>query len=139
MTKLDLYESRVLKLQEILAHYEIESECEELGPPKVFHIVGGTARVWKLFESEDVTVVKSHVTPNSEFPRHSHDEMVFIVLFKGYAVYVSDDVEDSPGRRLEMYPGQCVSVPIGKPHKIITEDEGAWFSVTTIPKGVGLL
>lgn len=138
MNKLDVYESRVLKLQEMLTHYEIESECS-LPPAKIFELEGGQARVWELFQNEDVTIVKAHVTPNTEFPKHEHGEMEFIVVFKGYALYISDDHNDEPGRIIELPPGKCVSIPPGKPHRLVTEEEGAWFSVTTVPKAIGLV
>lgn len=136
-SKLDIFQDRVIQLSQMLAHYEASTDCA-LPPPKVFDLDEGEARVWTLFESDDVSIVKAYLTPNTLFPRHRHDELEFLILFRGYALYVSEAQGDSPARRLEMTPGKCVSVPIGKPHKIITEEEGAWFSVTTVPRGIGL-
>ena len=138
-SKLDVFESRVTQLSQMLAHYDIESDCT-LPPPKVFDLdTGGKARVWQLYEDDAVSIVKSILDPNTEFPRHNHTEIEHIVLFKGYALFVLEDAEDgSLVRRVELRPGEHVVIPAGVVHRVITEDDGAYFSVTTVPRAEGL-
>jgi quercetin dioxygenase-like cupin family protein len=128
MNKLEQFQENIQRLSDLAGHYEaLEDDCG-LGAAKVFPIPGGSAHVWLLHERETVSIVKSYVTPNSEFPVHSHFAREIIVLFEGRATYESGDVVK------ELKPGDCVSVEPNKPHRMLTHEEGAWFSVTTVPR-----
>jgi anti-sigma factor ChrR (cupin superfamily) len=126
-TKLENFQENVKRLGEITAQMASGPICG-LGPPKVFQIPGGEAKVWLLHERDTVSIVKAYVTPNSTFPIHDHKVIEVIVVFEGSAVYESGVV------RKELLPGGCVHVPVGRGHKITTGPEGAWFSVTTVPR-----
>jgi quercetin dioxygenase-like cupin family protein len=129
--QLEQYQENVKHLSAMTARMmDRPSEC---GQPKVFDLAGGgEAHVWVLFEKGSVSIVKSYVTPDSEFPLHRHGAKEIIVLFEGSATYESGDIS----KRME--PGDCVSVPAGKAHRMLSHSEGAWFSVTTVPREEGL-
>ncbi len=132
-TELEQFQTNVKRLGEITSRLEAKPVCGINGPPKIFELEDGEARVWLLHERESVTIVKSHLSPNATFPVHTHSGIEVIVVFEGSAVYTSGDI----ARRLN--PGQCVSVPAGKGHKIKAGPDGAWFSVTLVPRSKSMM
>jgi quercetin dioxygenase-like cupin family protein len=132
-SKLDQFQENIQKLSDMASRYSSQSDECTLDPPKIFDLAaGGAARVWKLFESDDVSIVKAHLSPNSEFPMHSHNAVEVIVLFAGAARY------ESSRTARDMMPGDCVRAEREMAHRMIARSEGAWFSVTTVPKEEGL-
>ena len=95
---------------------------------KEFPLVDGKTKVWTLYSNDDVSIVKAFVTPNTQFPLHIHDVKEVIVLYSGSAVFTSGTVAK------ELKPGDFVGVDAGQPHDIKSGPEGAWFSVTTVPR-----
>lgn len=95
---------------------------------KEFPLAGGKSKMWVLYTSDDVSIVKAFLTPNTQFPLHIHDVKEVIVLFSGSAVFTSGTVAK------ELRAGDFVGVEPGQPHDIKSGPEGAWFSVTTVPR-----
>jgi quercetin dioxygenase-like cupin family protein len=127
-TKLQTYQQNVKRLAEMVASIgEPVGECG-LDPPKIFPVEGGEARVWVLFENDHVSIAKAFLSPGARFPEHTHGAMEFIVVYEGEAWYHSAD------HQKRMKPGVCVSVLAGKAHRVEAGPEGAWFSVTTVPR-----
>lgn len=130
-SKLDTFQENVQTLSQITSAMAEAPICG-IGPPRVFKVKGGKARVWILHERPTVTIAKAHLSANAEFIPHRHQAIEFIVLFEGSAVYESGNI------RKHLFPGVCVSVPKGKPHRVVAGPEGAWFSLTTVPREEGL-
>ena len=130
--KLDTFQVNVKRLSQMTAEMAEAPICG-LGPPKVYPLPGGgEARVWILHERESVSIAKAHVTPNGVFPEHHHEGLETIIVFEGSALY------ESASHRKELFPGDCVSIPRNKPHRMTAGPEGAWFSVTLVPREEGL-
>lgn len=129
--KLDEYQQNVQKLSGMVARMgSSDSPC---GPPKVFKAEGGEARVWKLYEDDDVSIVKSSITPNTFFPIHKHDTVEHIVLFRGSAYMIQGELE------IPFRVGEVITVCPETPHGVKSGADGAWFSVTTVPREEGLV
>lgn len=127
-TKLEQFQENVKRLSEIARSMAERSDECVLGAPVLYRVDGGSARVWVLFEDDDVSIVKAVLSPLATFPLHQHDAAEIIVVYHGSATYSSNNVAR------ELGAGDCVRVPAGKAHRVTAGAEGARFSVTTVPR-----
>jgi quercetin dioxygenase-like cupin family protein len=130
-SRLDVYDENVQKISDMVSSILPDQTCA-LGPPRVFEVSRGKAQVWTLFESEAVTIAKSYLEPDTLFSLHQHDAREIIVLYEGTAQYRSGTIVE------EMLPGSCIDVSPSTAHSVLAGPEGAWFSVTTVPREEGL-
>lgn len=129
-SKLEIYQERVEHLGTMVSR--IGDPTCHLGAPKIFEVKGGEAKVWILHERESVSIAKAYLSPGAQFPVHAHGARETIILYEGQAIYRS-------GAKIKILtPGSCVGVPAGKPHRVTAGPDGAWFSITTVPREEGL-
>lgn len=134
MTDLETYMSNVKHLSDMVARIgsHVSDKCG-LGPPKIFDGIGGKSRVWKLHERATVSIVKAHLEPNTIFPAHAHEAIEIIILFEGSARFTAAGITE------DLVLGKPFEVPPELEHSVESGKDGAWFSVTTVPREPGLV
>ena len=73
-----------------------------------FEMVKGMAVSWGLYNEDGVSVARTKFAPDSEFPKHSHDEKEFVSVYEGELTMHVDGKAHvlGVGDCLVVYPGQ---------------------------------
>jgi quercetin dioxygenase-like cupin family protein len=82
---------------------------------------------WNLMNEEEIAVAKWFGSSGSVFPKHSHKEREYIIVYKGSMEILYDDRENK-----SLKEGGCVFHESNVPHSAIFIED-CWFLAITIP------